>query len=175
MEGTMTTEVAIDLHGSGLRSKTRKFVIHFAGDAADACKKAGYTPDASGGYGHHVKRLMSNLEVIAAIKRRDQIMKELPHNTDPVMDVAQLRQWWTSIVTNTDERIGHRIKCSQLLAQSYGAFIERIIVDDHKQIDIQYSFQGPMSNFLKSREDAAHEVIDVTPEPLPISEQDYVI
>lgn len=138
-----TTEVALDIHEMGLQGKQKRFVLHYAGDGTAAAKLAGYKPDSKGRYDHHARRLLANPTVIEALKRRDTIMKQLPHSTDPVMSVDQLRQWWTGIITDAGNDLKDRINCSKLLAQSYGAFIEKLIVEETSvKIDLKAELKG---------------------------------
>lgn len=161
------TEVSLELKGMRLTERQRAFVINYRGIPEDACEAAGYQRN-NGSHSHTIKRLMDNPLIIHAIKRRDEIMDAMPNSSDPIMTVEELRQWWTQNIVNGDNSLSDRITCSKLLAQSYGAFIERVIVDEKRDIQVEFRFAGPKSNFLKDRE---RQVIDITPQPVPALEE----
>ncbi len=63
---------------------------------------------------------------------------------------------------------------SKILLQTQGELSERLIIDQHSTSHEvkEYIFSGPKSNFLKSREAATQELIDVTPNPTTVETLD---
>ena len=152
----MAIKSAIDVTGVRLSHRERKFISVYEGDPVTAAEKAGYS---RGSIGH---TLMKKPTVLEALKRRDELMKFMPYPTDPVLKLHELRQWWTDKILNDDNRLSHRVKCSELLAKSYGAFVEKFIVENYETKDqtITIKLAGPENNFLKDRR---RKAIDVTP------------
>jgi phage terminase small subunit len=99
-----------------LPEKRRRFVEAYLGEACgnatEAARIAGYQKPGQEGH-----RLLKTADVSAAIGN----MRE---KTPPVMDVAELRRWWASLVKDEDEITKDRLKASELLGKSLGAFLD---------------------------------------------------
>ena len=156
LKNNPSVEIACKLRAEKLHPRQIGFVLNYAGDPAEAAIKAGYKHEATG------FQLLKIPAIMNAIIARDQAMDKLPKSTDPIIDVQQLRQWWTENIVDTDLPMGIRVRCSELLAKSYGTFCEKLIVENHetKEQTITIKFAGPENNFLKDRR---RKAIDVTP------------
>lgn len=51
--------------------------------------------------------------------------------SDKIKTVTQIQEWWSSKLDNAAVDIKDQIKCSELLAKSQGAFIEKVEVSGH--------------------------------------------
>lgn len=46
-----------------------------------------------------------------------------------IKTVKEIQEWWSDIMDSDKEERSHRIKCSELLAKSQGAFIDKVVLD----------------------------------------------
>lgn len=95
----------------------RRFAELYTGNGKEAAIAAGY---AAGGAKHIATELLKHPGVQAIIKEREE--KRL---APKVKSVVELQQWWSSRVDDSEASEQGRIKASELLARSHGAFFER--------------------------------------------------
>lgn len=120
-----SVEMACEMRSDKLTKRQIAFVLNYAGDSSEAAEKAGYSHPSSGAL------LLRNKKICKAIIARDSAMDKLPKDTDPLMDVHQLRQWWTKNIIDNEAPLSVRVKCSDLLAKSYGTFVEKLIIEQN--------------------------------------------
>ena len=53
-----------------------------------------------------------------------------------IKDIAEIQEWWSGVMDDEEQKIEHRIKCSELLAKSQGGFIDRIEADVSNDVTI---------------------------------------
>lgn len=58
------------------------------------------------------------------IKTEQSIIK-----SEKIKTVAEIQEWWAEMMDDVEAENKDRIKCSELLAKSQGAFIEKLEVD----------------------------------------------
>lgn len=58
------------------------------------------------------------------IKEEQKQIKEVG-----IKSVADIQKWWSDIIDNVNVEYRDRIKCSENLAKSLGAFTEKVVVD----------------------------------------------
>lgn len=46
-----------------------------------------------------------------------------------IKSIAEIQEWWTAEMENAENGMQNRIKCSELLAKSQGAFIDKLEVN----------------------------------------------
>ena len=46
--------------------------------------------------------------------------------SEKIKSVTEIQEWWTSVMDDDERDCGHRIKCSELLAKSQGAFVDKV-------------------------------------------------
>lgn len=85
-----------------------------SGNATDAAIKAGYSPKTARSQGH---RLLTNADIKKYIEDRNEELKDA--NT---ADIEEVRQFWTSTMRDGDLLRRDRLKASELLGKSLGAF-----------------------------------------------------
>lgn len=90
-----------------------------SGNATDAAIKAGYSTRTARSIG---QRLLTNVDIQEYLERRNQEISEA--NT---AQVEEVREFWTSIMRDCKAKIADRLKASELLAKTYGAFSEHIV------------------------------------------------
>ena len=50
--------------------------------------------------------------------------------------IAEIQEWWSGVMDDEEQKLEHRIKCSELLAKSQGGFIDRIEADINTETTI---------------------------------------
>lgn len=100
-----------------LTDRQKRFVDLYAGNAAEAARAAGYSERYADRY---ASQLMNKPEIISAIRAREN-----ERSAEAIMTREQRQIFWTSIARDTSQRIGDRLRASELLAKSEGDFIER--------------------------------------------------
>lgn len=92
-----------------------------SGNATDAAREAGYSPRSARSIG---QRLLTFVDVQEYLERRNQEISAA--NT---AQMEEVRQFWTATMRDENMKPADRLKASELLAKTYGAFLERVEVD----------------------------------------------
>lgn len=92
-----------------------------SGNATDAAREAGYSPRSARSIG---QRLLTFDDVREYLERRNQEISAA--NT---AQMEEVRQFWTATMRDDNMKPADRLKASELLAKTYGAFLERVEVD----------------------------------------------
>lgn len=92
-----------------------------SGNATDAAREAGYSPRSARSIG---QRLLTFDDVQEYLERRNQEISAA--NT---AQMEEVRQFWTATMRDENTKPADRLKASELLAKTYGAFLERLKVD----------------------------------------------
>lgn len=103
-----------------LTERKRRFVLAFAehGFARQAAVDAGYAPKHAD---IQAAKLMKDEGVAAAIAAlRDATVSE------KVATITELREFWTQGMRDANAEMKMRLKASELLGKSMGAFLERV-------------------------------------------------
>ncbi|GGN32320.1 terminase small subunit [Deinococcus daejeonensis] len=105
--------------GAALNPKHRQFAEAYAqcGDAQAAARAAGY---ADGSAKFTGSRLMKRADIGTYLRA---LAAEA--STDRIATVRELQEFWTGIMRSASEEPKDRLKASELLGKSFGAFIER--------------------------------------------------
>ena len=103
-----------------LPPKRQAFVLAYCGEsqgnATDAARRAGYAKPHPEG-----SRLLRFATVAAAI---DAL--RTPAEEASVWSVSRLREFWTEIAQAAETNLRDRLRASELLGKSQGAFLERV-------------------------------------------------
>ena len=92
-----------------------------SGNATDAAREAGYSPRSARSIG---QRLLTFDDMREYLERRNQEISAV--NT---AQMEEVRQFWTGSMRDENMKPADRLKASELLAKTYGAFLERVGVD----------------------------------------------
>lgn len=92
-----------------------------SGNATDAAREAGYSPRSARSIG---QRLLTFDDVREYLEQRNQEISAA--NT---AQMEEVRQFWTTTMRDENMKPADRLKASELLAKTYGAFLERVEVD----------------------------------------------
>lgn len=90
------------------------------GNAAQAAREAGYSERTARSAG---QRLLTFDDVREYLEQRNEEISKA--NT---ADIEEIREFWTATMRDTDEKTGERLKASELLAKTLGAFLDRLDV-----------------------------------------------
>lgn len=105
--------------GAALNPKHRQFAEAYAqcGDAQQAAGRAGYSPRSAMNQGY---RLLQREDIAAYLRA---LAAEA--SSDSIATIRELQEFWTAIMRSASEDRKDRLKASELLGKSFGAFIER--------------------------------------------------
>ena len=115
-----------------LTPKQKKFCDNYieTGDATKSALAAGYSPKTAYSIG---SENLKKPELILYIKERNDILE-----SDKIADMQEIKELWTKWAR--DERIKHndRLKASELIAKTNGAFLDRVEHSGEINIDIKW-------------------------------------
>ena len=113
----------LELARSKLNLKQQRFCEYYVacGNVYEAGLKAGYSDFYSN------KRLHTQMKQ----EHYQNYIKELtkPLQDKRIADIQEIRQFWTDVVRNEDEDMKDRLKASEYIAKTNGAFIDKIDVN----------------------------------------------
>lgn len=92
-----------------------------SGNAAEAAREAGNSPRSARSIG---QRLLTFDDVQEYLEQRNREISAA--NT---AQMEEVRQFWTATMRDGNMKPSDRLKASELLAKTYGAFLERLEVD----------------------------------------------
>lgn len=102
-----------------LTTKQLRFIAFYAGNAADAARRAGYqgTDDSLSTCG---RKLLADPRIAEAIRARQEA-EDAPH----IASRQERQAFWTRTMKNVQAALSDRLRASELLGKSEGDFIER--------------------------------------------------
>lgn len=98
------------------------------GNAAEAAREAGYSQRTAKSIG---QRLLTFVDVQEYIRQRNEEL-----DAEGVAKIAEIRRFWSVTMRDEKTKLPERLKASELLAKTYGAFLERFSVDGSIQSDV---------------------------------------
>lgn len=122
-----------------LNIRQKKFADYFiqSGNAKESYLKAGYT--AEGNVAEvNASRLLRNAKVLEYIVERN---REL--DAQAIADIEEIKRFWTNIMRDEDADIRDRLKASEYIAKTSGAFIERREIQGQSHNMIEIAFVEP--------------------------------
>ena len=107
-----------------MTSKQQVFVMEYMNDfnATRAAQAAGYSQRTAYPIG---QRLLKNVEISQAI---NSAMTERKNQL--IATREQRQEFWTAVMTDTEQDMRSRLRASELLAKSEGDFTEKVQVQD---------------------------------------------
>lgn len=60
---------------------------------------------------------------------------------EKIKNIAKIQEWWSSVVDEEGQDMNSKIKCSELLARSLGAFIDKLKVDANVDTDLNITIE----------------------------------
>ncbi len=100
-----------------LTSRQRKFCEHYASDpcATRAAKSAGYSPKTAYAIG---QENLKKPEIQESIKRIQE-----DADTARIAQIDEVKAFWSETMRDTEMRMEHRLRASELLCKSGGGFV----------------------------------------------------
>ncbi len=121
-----------------MNDKQRRFAEFYAANpnATEAAKAAGYSEKTARSQG---QRMLTNADIRKYIKQLQEKAASLR-----IASMSQVKAFWSDTMSDTAEKTADRLKASELLAKSAGAFLlkndedgEHIsIIDDGERRDV---------------------------------------
>lgn len=102
-----------------LTERQRRFVDEYiaSGSAYSACLKAGYSEKYAKAQSH---LLLENVGIKQQLEKRQ---KEL--NKKKIATMEEIQEFWANTVRNPQEDMKNRLKASEYIAKTKGAFLEK--------------------------------------------------
>lgn len=100
-----------------LTQKQQKFVDEFirSGNAKQAAVVAGYSVKYAG---ENADKVLKNTKVMQYLNSRLEVI-----SNDRIAGIQEVQEFWTGILRNSDEKTLDRLKASEFIAKTNGAFI----------------------------------------------------
>jgi phage terminase small subunit len=124
-----------------LNFKQKRFADFFieTGIAAASYIKAGY--DAAGNAAEvNASRLLRNAKVQEYIKERNEQL-----DVNFIADIVETKRFWTEIMRDANADMKDRLRASEFIAKTNGAFIEKRELQGALNNKIEFSFVDPTS------------------------------
>ncbi|MFT3952106.1 MAG: terminase small subunit [Oscillospiraceae bacterium] len=149
-----------------MNQQRKKFCEAYAacGNATQAAEQAGYSKGSAYSQGH---RMLKNAEVQDYLR---SLTEEIHENS--IAEIAEIRAFWTATMRDKKTRSGDRLKASELLGKSSGAFepenyhksknnepdLSGLTIDELQALSNLCAFQG-LSEFEIERLESLQERI----------------
>ncbi|WP_342431097.1 terminase small subunit [Neobacillus sp. FSL H8-0543] len=122
-----------------LNKKQRMFADFYiqTGNATDSYLRAGYK---AGGHSAEVNasRLLRNAEVLKYIKERNEQL-----DVDFIADITETKRFWTELLRDENADMKDRLKASEYIAKTNGAFVDKKEVKGAFDGIIEFGFIDP--------------------------------
>lgn len=113
-----------------MNTRHRAFAEYYAqtANATEAAIKAGFSARTAYSQGC---RLLKNVEV-------QNLIQELQERaaSERIADMETVKGFWSDVMRDEGEKTADRLKASELLAKSAGAFLDRVAVGDFEGEDV---------------------------------------
>lgn len=100
-----------------MNPKQKAFCEYYAacGNAAQAARQAGYSEKAARSIG---QRLLTNADILEYIRSLQDQAAEAR-----ISSLAQVKGFWSDVMNDESQKMSNRLKASEMLAKSAGAFV----------------------------------------------------
>lgn len=101
-----------------MNARKERFCLEYAasGNATQAAIAAGYSAQTARSQGN---RLLTNVDIKARIEELQQEIRR-----EKIADIASIQAFWTDVLKDASAKTADRLKASELLARSQGAFLK---------------------------------------------------
>lgn len=105
-----------------LNARQKAFCEYYvaSGNATESAKKAGYSESYAR---DRIHILMKNVGIRRYIEELNQNVKN-----NRIADMTEVKEFWTGILRDSEQRMQDRLKASEYLAKTNGAFLEKLEV-----------------------------------------------
>lgn len=100
-----------------MNERHKRFAEFYAScsNATEAAKKAGYSDKTAGSQGQRLLKKVEIANYIADLQEQAQ--------SERIADVEQVREFWSRIMRDPNEKTANRLKASEMLAKAGGLFL----------------------------------------------------
>ena len=105
-----------------LNARQKAFCEYYvaSGNATESARKAGYSEKTA-------NRIASeNLSKLDIKKYIEELNKKAKDSR--IMSMLEIKEFWSEAIKNSDNKMADRLKASELLAKTNGAFLEKVEV-----------------------------------------------
>lgn len=118
-----------------LNARQKAFCEYYvaSGNAAESAKKAGYSEKYAG---QNSDKLLKNTNIQIYIEELNKKVKD-----KRIADITEVKEFWTDVLRNNDAKMQDRLKASEYIAKTNGAFLDKVEVKGEVKTD------NPLSGF----------------------------
>lgn len=112
-----------------LTQKQKKFADYYikTGNAEESAKRAGY--NARG----NTTKLLQNTTISDYIKKVNEKIDD-----EKIADMKEVKMFWSEAMRNVNSELKDRLKASELIAKTNGAFLDKVeVTEKHIIVDIE--------------------------------------
>lgn len=110
-----------------------------SGNATESAVKAGYSKRTARSIG---QRLLTNVDIQSYIEGLNKKIKD-----NRIADIKEVKEFWTEVLRNGNVKMQDRLKASEYIAKTNGAFLEKVEVKG--EINTNNPFSGLTTEELK--------------------------
>jgi phage terminase small subunit len=123
-----------------LNMKQKKFADNYiaTGNATESYLKAGYRAEGNSAEAS-ASRLLSSVKVLEYIQERNELL-----DVQIIADLTEAKRFWTEIMRDEDADLKDRLKASEYIAKTNGAFIDKKEIQGQGYTKIEFGFVDPL-------------------------------
>lgn len=113
-----------------MNQRRLKFVEEYlkSGNATQAAILAGYSQKYAG---NNAGKLLKSNDIVNYIKEKNR-----GFSSKNIADMNEIREFWTRVIRSKTDETKDKLKASELLARTYGAFLDKIQLDGAAKVQI---------------------------------------
>lgn len=114
----------------GINARQKAFCEYYvaSGNATESARKAGYSESYAM---NRIHELMKNVGICGYIEELNKKIKD-----KRIADITEVKEFWTEILRDKEQRIQDRLKASEYIAKTNGAFLEKLEVKGNVPVTI---------------------------------------
>ena len=116
-----------------LNARQKAFCEYFvaSGNATESARKAGYSESYAM---NRIHELMKSVGICGYIEELNKEVKD-----KRIADMTEVKEFWTNILRNSDAKMQDRLKASEYIAKTNGAFLDKVEVKGEVKTDNPFS------------------------------------
>ncbi|MFT8319337.1 MAG: terminase small subunit [Bacillus sp. (in: firmicutes)] len=106
-----------------MNEQQKRFADYYIqlGNASEAYRKAGYKAKTVSSITTNANRLLTNADIVKYIEERNKLL-----TSDRIADMEEVKQFWTDTMRNDNNEMKDRLKASEYISKTNGAFLEKV-------------------------------------------------
>ncbi|WP_018659897.1 terminase small subunit [Allofustis seminis] len=118
---------------SKLTARQKRFADEYiiTGNITQAAINAGYSKKYADRQGY---RLLGIVGMQDYIEERNKLL-----DAEKIADMQEVKEFWTNVVRDDENTLNERIKASELIAKTYGAFLDQVEQTGDVDIRIEWA------------------------------------